>query len=135
MTILPSGAKLEGSSMAASRMRQRVGKVMTARAHGPRGEIMIARKMRSIPTTRGGNRKQLHQREQNCPPHRKGDENTDGSISRKAHGSPPLEEKGREESCHDVKDGHSESVDQPEAHIEESGRRTVLPGPIPVFGV
>ena len=187
MTILPSGAKPEGSSMAASRMRQMAGKVRTARANGPSGEIMTARKMRLIPTTRSGRlgraespRGQLRRRAE-------GIRGTTGAWGRAAPGprrtlkkfggmavdprgswpqsqaaspggtelptpprrepeygwlgfaqspsSAPLEEKGREESRHDIEDGHSEDVDEPEAHVEEPRGQTVLPGPISVFGV
>ena len=81
--------------------------------------------------THGPERKDLHDGEENGPPHRKGNQNTYDSVSNEASGSASRVEEGREETRQDVEDRHSEDMDQPEAHIEEPGCRPSFQGQLP----
>jgi hypothetical protein len=59
----------------------------------------------------GHDRKDLHQGEENGPPHSKGNENTDDSVSNEASGSASLVKEGREETRQDIENGHTENMD------------------------
>jgi hypothetical protein len=83
----------------------------------------------------GPDRKELHQGEEYCPPHREWDEDTDDPVSHEGSGSASLVKEGRKETREDIENGHAEDVDQPEAHVEESRDRTVLPRPAAICGV
>ena len=91
----------------------------------------------------GGGIIQVHGSRRNASDQRKEHRPSDGEREEDAHrhvpeeagGAALLEQKRAEEAGDAVEDGHPEDMDESQGHIEQSGRRSVLPGPVAVPGI